>query len=92
MPATSLLITAQQMLREQERGTVRDLHPDIPEFRKWYGAWWIQSPDPVGWLRVTDEFIAHRLDRIKIRLDTAEDNRACEQALNEITHDEPWND
>lgn len=89
MPATSLLITAQKMRREQEEGRVHDLHPEISEFRKWFGSWWVQSADPAGWLRVTDEYIASRLDRIKMRLDIAEDNRACEQAMKEAA-DSPY--
>lgn len=81
MPATSLLITAERMRKEQEAGRVHDLHPDIPEFRKWWGSWWLQSVDPAGWLRVTDAYLSARLDRIKTRLDIAEDNRMCEEAM-----------
>jgi hypothetical protein len=33
-----------------------------------------------GWLRVTDQHLARQLDQIKIRLDTAEDNLACDRA------------
>lgn len=87
MPATSLLITAQRMRQEQEHGRVRALHPDIPEFCRWFGTWWIQSPDPAGWLRVTDAHLASRLDRIKTRLDIAEDNLACEKAIRENQED-----
>lgn len=83
MPATSLLITAQKMRQEQEAGRVRDLHPDIYEFCRYYGCWWVQSADPPGWLRVTDLWISSRLDRIKTRLDIAEDNRVAEQAIRE---------
>lgn len=78
MPATSMLITNQQMHREREHGRVRDLHPDIPEFCKWYGSWWIQSPD--GWLRITDTHLSSRLERVKRRLDIAEDDLACDRA------------
>jgi len=89
MPATSLLITAQKMRREQEEGRVRYLHPEIHEFLRWCGVWWIQSADPPGWLRVTDSWLASRLDRIKLRLDIAEDNRACEEAMNAENPDGP---
>lgn len=81
MPATSLMITAQQMRREDEHGRVRRLHPDMPEIRKWGGAWWIASPDPVGWLRITDTHLSSRLDHIRRRLDIAEDDLACKRAM-----------
>lgn len=85
MPATSLLITSNRMRAEREHGRVRDLHPDIPEFCKYYGTWWIQSPD--GWLRITDTHLSSRLDRIKTRLDIAEDNLACERAQHDPRSD-----
>jgi len=88
MPATSLMITAHQMRREDELGHVRLLHPEMPEIRKLQGAWWIASPDPVGWLRITDQHIASRLDHIRRRLDIAEDNLACEKAMKNV--DSHW--
>jgi len=75
MPATSLLISHHEMRRAQEKGDVRQLCHDIPEFCKWYGAWWLLAAE--GWLRITDAYIAGRLDRIKMRLDIAEEARAC---------------
>lgn len=73
MPATSLLISHHQMRIAQDKGDVRQLCRDIPEIRKWYGAWWLLSGE--GWLRITDSHLADRLNRIKMRLDTAEEAR-----------------
>jgi hypothetical protein len=89
MPATSLLVTNQQMRQEQEQGRVRVLHPDLPEFCRWYGAWWIRSPDPAGWLRVTDDHLRRLLDQIKTRLDIAEDNLACDRARRPVAPPTP---
>lgn len=75
MPATSLLISHHEMRIAQDKGNVRQLCRDIPEIRKWYGAWWLLCGE--GWLRITDSYLADRLNRIKMRLDTAEETRAC---------------
>ena len=75
MPATSLLISHHEMQVNQEAGRVRPLCAAIPEFCRWYGAWWLLSAD--GWLRITDAHLAGRLDRIRNRLDTAEETGTC---------------
>lgn len=74
MPFASLLVSHHRMRAEQDRGRVRPLCRDIPEFCRWGGAWWILSAD--GWLRITDSHLASRLDRIAMRLDAAGEARA----------------
>lgn len=75
MPATSLVLTHHEMQVAQEHGNVRPLCRSIPEFCKWYGAWWLLAAD--GWLRITDSHLASRLDRIQMRLGIAEERRIC---------------
>ena len=79
MPATSLLITDREMQSALDQGRARPLCPDIPEIRRYYGAWWITCPQ--GWLRITDTHIADRLNRIRMRLDVAEESAACRRAM-----------
>jgi hypothetical protein len=72
MLATSLLLTAREMQIAESEGRVRPLSGDIDEIRRYYGYWWIMCPD--GWLRITDAHLTQRLDRIRQRLDIAEDD------------------
>ena len=76
MPATSRLLTASEMQTAEAEGRVRPLSSDITEIRRYYGYWWLTCPD--GWLRITDAYLTHRLDKIRQRLDIAEDDHACQ--------------
>lgn len=68
MPATSVLISNQEMQQHQLEGTARPLSPGIPDFISWYEAWWTATPD--GWLRVADTNITRTLNRVRRRFDT----------------------
>jgi len=75
MPATSLMISHQEMRDAQEAGRTRPLSPDITDFVKYRGDWWLRSPE--GWLRITDSYLASRFDAVRARLDLAEDDAIC---------------
>jgi hypothetical protein len=79
MPATSLLISHREMQAAITAGRTRPLCGCIPDFRKYHGNWWVISSD--GWLRVTDSHLTHRLDKIRPRLDAAEEDYACYRAM-----------
>jgi hypothetical protein len=85
MPATSLLISHREMSSARQAGRVRPLSPAITEFARYGGEWWVSSAD--GWLRITDTHLAAKLDEIRARLDTDEEEQAClrsQQGMN------PW--
>jgi predicted transcriptional regulator len=72
MPATSLLMTHYEMRKHQAEGRVRPLHDEIPEIVSWYRAWWRLTTE--GWLRISDSDFTRQLDRIRMRLDTAQES------------------
>ncbi len=74
MPATSLIITHQEMGNARDAGRARPLSPAITEFIKYWGDWWVSSAE--GWLRITDTHLASRLDIVRARLDTAGEDAA----------------
>jgi hypothetical protein len=78
MPATSLLISHREMQSARDAGRARPLTEAITEFVRYWGEWWVSSPD--GWLRVTDAHLASRLDSARTRLDTAAEEEACRRA------------
>lgn len=71
MPTLPLLMPGNRMRAEQDHGRVRPLCRSIPEIIRYAGSWWLLSDE--GWLRINDQFLAERLDRIAMRLDVAEE-------------------
>lgn len=71
MPATSVLISNEEMHQHQVDGDARPLCPPIPDFCWWFGAWWMITPE--GWLRVADTNFARGLDRIRRRFDNLQE-------------------
>ena len=67
MFATSLMITDREMQTAVNQGQARQLCRDIPEITKCQDHWWLAAPE--GWLRITDCYLAERLDQIRQRLD-----------------------
>jgi hypothetical protein len=67
MSATSLMITDHEMQTAAGNDQARQLCRDVPEIRKCHDHWWLASPE--GWLRITDCYLAERLDQIRQRLD-----------------------
>lgn len=77
MLAAALVIPHREMQAAANRGHARLLTEQIPEFRRYHGAWWVTCPE--GWLRITDTHLTACLDTIKMRLDTAEETAACQR-------------
>jgi hypothetical protein len=71
MPATSILITHNEMRKHQEQETVRPLCRAIPDVVSWFGCWWMITPE--GWLRIADTNVVRCLDRIRRRFDNVLD-------------------
>ena len=86
MPATSLVITSQEMRAALITGRARPLSDAIPELVKHWGDWWVSSPD--GWLKITDTHLASRFDQARTRMDIAEDDQQCLRAQQEARHQE----
>ena len=78
MPATSLMITHNEMGNAFTAGRARTLCQAIPEFVRYWDDWWVSSPD--GWLRITDTHLASRLNLVCARLDAAAEDDACHRA------------
>jgi hypothetical protein len=90
MPATSLVITNQEMRAAIITGRARPLTDTIPELVKHWGDWWVSSPD--GWLKITDTHLASRFDQARTRMDIAEDEDKCLRAQQEAKQqgESPW--
>lgn len=74
MSATSLMITDREIRAAASQGEACQLCGDVPEIMRCHGAWWLASPE--GWLRITDCYLAERLDQILRRLDAAGEQAA----------------
>jgi len=78
MPPTSLLISNREMQAARDNGRARPLTPDIPEFQRCWGEWWLACEG--GWLRITDTHLAGRLSAVRERLDFEHEEQACLRA------------
>jgi hypothetical protein len=67
MFATSLMVTDREMQNAVIQGQACQLSRDIPEITKCQDHWWLAAPE--GWLRITDCYLAERLDQIRQRLE-----------------------
>jgi hypothetical protein len=61
------MITDRDMQTAVNQGQACQLSRDIPEIAKCQDHWWLAAPE--GWLRITDCYLAERLDQIRQRLD-----------------------
>ena len=77
MFAASLMITDRDMQDAVSQGQARQLSRDIPEITKCHDHWWLAAPE--GWLRITDCYLAERLDQIRQRLDHTAGDPARQQ-------------
>ena len=77
MSATSLMITDHEIRAAASQGEACQLCGEVPEIMRCHGAWWLASPE--GWLRITDCYLAERLDQILRRLDAAGEEAARQQ-------------
>jgi hypothetical protein len=78
MFAASLMITDRDMQNAVSQGQACQLSRDIPEITKCHDQWWLAAPE--GWLRITDCYLAERLDQIRQRLDRTAGDPAQQHA------------